>query len=207
MKLFLTSSVSEVAHDIVKHLDLSKGNKLVFIDTAAEPERGGDITWLINDRKSLVNAGFDVVDYSITGKNSEEIKSFLAEFDYIYMSGGNTLHLLTESYKSGFIDLIKDLVKDKVYIGTSAGSIITGPSVPEYLRDTEKQTEFEKEPAYNLVNFTIAPHWGSIHFKDEYLGSRLKIAYVDTNQPYVLLNDRQYVLVEDNQFKIIDLNS
>lgn len=206
MKLFLTSSVSEVAHDLVRHVDLSRGNKLVFIDTAAEPEKSGDIQWLIDDRNSLIKAGFEVTDYTITGKKIDELKEFLPKFDYIYLSGGNTLHLLSESYKSGFIDYIKELIKNgKVYIGTSAGSIIAGPSVPEYLKDSENYSDVENKPAYGFVNFTVVPHWGSEHFRKEYLGRRLEIAYKEDGYPYILLTNDQYIIVEDDNYKIIDL--
>ena len=113
-KMFLTSSVHAVAHDIAKRLDLSRYNKLVFIMTAAEPEMDDDMTWLHNDRQSLVDAGFDVTDYTITGKTIEQLKGDLKNYTYIYVSGGNTLHLLKQSHKSGFFDLIKDFVKYRV---------------------------------------------------------------------------------------------
>lgn len=206
MKLFLTSSVSEVGHDIPKYVDLSKGNKLVFIDTAAEPEKGGDMTWLYDDRKALVDAGFEVTDYTITGKKLAELKKYLPKFDYIYMSGGNTLHLLSESYKSGFINIIRKLVKGgKIYIGTSAGSIIAGPLVPKYLYDDAKHKGIENKPTYNLVNFTVIPHWGSEYFRNDYLGKRMNEAYRTDSVPYVLLTDDQYLFVEDGSIKIIDL--
>ena len=65
-ELFLTSSVHAVAHDIAKKVDLAKANKLVFIDTATEPKgEREDLEWLKNDRKALVNAGFDVSDKSL----------------------------------------------------------------------------------------------------------------------------------------------
>lgn len=205
MKLFLSSSVSGVAHDIPNHTDLSKGNKLVFIDTAAEPEKGGDISWLTKDRKALVDAGFDVTDYTITGKKIADLRKFLPDFDYIYLSGGNTLHLLSESYKSGFIDYIKELINEgKIYIGTSAGSIITGPFVPEYLKDDEKHVDVEDKPAYGFVNFTVVPHWGSDFLKKNYLEERLKTAYRKDSVPYILITDSQYILVEDSNFRIID---
>lgn len=91
-QLFLTSAVSFVAHDLVRHLDLSENNKLVFIDTAAEPEEG-DKQWLRDDRDSLTENGFDVTDYTITGKTRLELEKDLSHFDYIYMSGGHTFYL------------------------------------------------------------------------------------------------------------------
>jgi peptidase E len=90
MKLYLASSVHAVARDIAKKEDLVKGNKLVFVTTPAEPkEDGDDLEWLRNDRQALVNAGFEVQDYTITGKIKDEIVKDLKDFDYIYMSGGD----------------------------------------------------------------------------------------------------------------------
>lgn len=205
-KLFLTSSVHAVAHDIAKRVDLKKGNKLVFIDTAAEVETG-DKTWLKNDRRALVDAGFEATDYSITGKSKSELESELSKFDYIYLSGGNTAYLLQQSQKSGFVSLIKELIlnKGKTYIGTSAGSIIAGPKIPIYLLEDSKDIKLDDTRGYAFVNFTILPHWGSEEFKDKYLSKRLKIVYKEGQVPLILLTDNQYVQVSDNLVEIIDL--
>ena len=207
MKMFLTSSVNTVAHDIKNYIELSKGNKLVFIDTAAEPEKQDDISWLLNDRKSLVDVGFEVTDYTITAKTSNELRAFLPRFDYIYLSGGHTEHLLSEAYKSGFYSYVKELVySGKVYIGTSAGSIVTGPDVPLYLKDETAYPDVNDKPAFGFVNFYIVPHWGSNYFKKEYLGGRLHSVYKDHLHPFILLSDHQYIIVDDNSFRIVDLS-
>ena len=204
MELFLTSSVHAVAHDIAKKVDLSKKDKLVFITTPPEPEKG-DKEWLRNDRQALVDAGFIVQDYTITNKTKEEIKKDLIEFDYIYLSGGNTGYLLEESQKSGFVFLIREFIRNegKIYIGTSAGSIIAGPKLPKYY--PEEDRELEDRECYNLVNFTIMPHWGSEHFRDKYLDKRLEVAYNDNEVPFLLLTDNQYVHVQNGKMEIIDV--
>ncbi|OGN13906.1 MAG: hypothetical protein A3J47_03455 [Candidatus Yanofskybacteria bacterium RIFCSPHIGHO2_02_FULL_43_22] len=207
MELFLTSSVHAVAHDIAKRVNLSKANKLVFIDTAAEPKgERDDLEWLKNDRKALVDAGFKVSDYTITGKSRDQLETDLNEFDYIYLSGGNTAYLLEQSQKSGFVSLIKELVqKGKIYIGTSAGSIIAGPRLPDYFADED--AELENNDGYGFVNFTLLPHWGSEDFKERYLGERLKIVYKDDQVPLLLLTDNQYVHVQNDQIKIVDVKN
>ena len=204
MELFLTSSVHAVAHDIAKKVDLSRVNKLVFIVTAAELKEG-DMTWLYNDRQALVDAGFDVTDYTITGKTREQIEKDLNGYHFIYLSGGDTAYLLQQSQRSGFVSLIRELVqnKGKVYIGTSAGSIIAGPRLPDYF--PKEGLELQNENGYGLVNFTLLPHWGSEKFKDRYLGGRLNITYKEDQVPLLLLTDNQYVHVQDDQFKIIDV--
>ena len=205
-ELFLTSSVHAVAHDIAKKVDLAKANKLVFIDTATEPKgEREDLEWLKNDRKALVNAGFDVSDYTITGKTRDKLEEDLKDFDFIYLSGGNTAYLLEQSQKSGFISLVKELVSErgKIYIGTSAGSIICGQRLPDYFADED--ADLENDKCYGFVNFTILPHWGSEDFKDRYLGERLKIVYKDNQVPLILLTDNQYVHIQNDRFEIIDV--
>lgn len=205
-QLFLTSSVHAVAHDIAKKLDLSSKNSLVFITTPAEPETG-DLTWLQNDRQSLVDAGFKVTDYTITNKTLTELKTDLARYDFIYVSGGSTIHLLRESKKSGFFDLVKDLIykEGKTYIGTSAGSIITGPKCPDYLLDRDEVKELENQKGFEFVNFTILPHWGDDYFRDLYLKERLEIAYKKNQVPLLALTDNQYVYIQDDVMQIIDV--
>lgn len=201
MEIFLTSSVHLVAKDIAKKLDLSSGNKLVFINTAAETD--DDLEWMYADRKALVDAGFDVTDYTITGKLQDEIRKDLSEFDFIYMEGGDTPYLMEQSVKSGFDKLVKELVKEKIYIGTSAGSIIMGPVIPGYLTEDE---DSGSTPGYGIVNFTVAPHWGDDYYSKKYLGGRLERAIREHKPPIVLLRDSQYIHMKDGQFQIVDVN-
>jgi len=207
--LFLTSSVHVVAQDIAKKVDISKNsknNELVFINTAAESVTG-DKTWLENDRQALINAGFEVTDYTITGKTLTQLKKDLNGYRYIYLSGGNTYCLIQQSQKTGFTSLIKDLIlkQGKIYIGTSAGSIIAGPKCPDYLLSAKQIRRSKQVKGYGLVNFTVVPHWGSKEFKDLYLKKRLKIAYKIDQVPLLLLTDNQYVHVVDGCYEIIDM--
>lgn len=206
-QLFLTSSVEKVAGDIAAQLDLSTRNQLVFITTPAEPKgKLSELQWLVDHRQSLVNVGFMVSDYTITGKTADQLKQDLAPFDYIYMSGGDTYHVLGEAQKSGFIPLLQELIaQGKTYISTSAGSISAGPSCPDYLLDPEKAATMESSAGFNLVNFTILPHWGRPDFRHKYLDSRLAIAYQETQVPLLLLTDNQYVHVQDDKLQIIDV--
>lgn len=207
MELFLTSTIHAVAHDIAKSLDLSEKKKLVFITTPVETkEESSDLEWLRNDRQSLVAAGFEVQDYTITGKTKDQLESDMDIFDFIYMSGGDTSYLLEQSKKSGFIACIRDLIenKGKIYIGTSAGSIIAGPKIPNYF--SREGYELGDGECYGLVNFTILPHWGSEHFREKYLSKRLATAYKEDQVPLLLLTDTQYVRVRDHQMEIKDVS-
>lgn len=205
-QLFLTSSVHAVAQHIAQKLDLTIHNELVFIDTPAEREKK-DRQWLKDDRQSLVDAGFLVTDYTITGKSKQQLAHDLSVFDYIYMSGGDTFYLLEKSLESGFIEVVQDMVinQGKIYIGTSAGSIICGEKCPDYLLDEALHSSEMNRNGYGLVNFTILPHWGSTDFKEKYLDKRLGIAYRVDQEPLLLLTDTQYVQVQDDSITIVDV--
>lgn len=207
MELFLTSSVHAVARDIAQKVDLSKGSKLVFIDTAAEVKEG-DLEWQKNDRQALVDAGFAVSDYTITGKTKSELEADLDNFDYLYLSGGNTAYLLEQSQKSGFIEVVRELVrnKGKIYIGTSGGSIIAGPKLPDYFLDDEER-DLMSEECYGFVNFTLLPHWGREDFRKKYLEERLGIVFRDDQVPLLLLTDKQYVHVRDGGMEIVEVKN
>lgn len=207
-RLFLTSSTHAVSKHWVQRLDLLKENNLVFITTPADCE-DGDKQWLVDDRQSLVDAGFTVTDYTIVGKTADEVLDDLSGFDIIYVSGGNTFYMLQESHKSGFFTVIHTLVeeKNKVYVGTSAGSIIAGPQLPEYLLDLGEDLIDEQlldATAFGFVNFIVLPHWGSKSFQKRYLESRMEIIYKNSQYPIILLTDTQYIAVEDNSIEIID---
>lgn len=202
-RLFLTSSVNFVAYDIAKRIN-KKNLKLAFITTPAEVEEG-DLQWLKDDRQSLVDAGFLVTDYTITDKAKEEIENYLKDFDVIYMSGGNTFYFLKKIQESNCADVIRDFVgSGKIYIGTSAGSVIAGPDILP-TRNLEKFNKAPKLATYKglgLVDFIIMPHWGSESFKSRYVNDRLEHSYTEGYSIILLPND-SYVKVEEDQFEII----
>jgi len=205
-KLFLSSSVNFVAKDIASKIKRHNKLKAVFIDTAAEVEKG-DKQWFKDDRQGLVDAGFNLFDYTITDKTSAEIEKDLSGIDVVCVEGGNTFYLLLQARKSGFDKFIKKAVNDEViYIGSSAGSIIASPDI-EITKKIETKI-YEKQlksfKGFGLVDFIALPHWGSKDFKDLYLNRRLDVAYKKRNK-IILLNDDQYVEVEDDKYKIIDV--
>src|SRR3989344_7664443 len=198
-KLFLTSSVNYVASDFAVHL--GKGLKLVFINTPAEPERG-DLQWLEDDRNALINAGFIVTDYTITGKTKNEIGKDLSEYDVIYVSGGNTFYFMEKIQETESKEFFQNYIEGgKIYIGTSAGSIAAGPDISPVrkLGNSVKAIGLKNNEGLNLVDFVIFPHWGSEHFQSRYFGGCLEDAYTTQNK-IILLADNQYVKVEGDTY-------
>ncbi|HJQ08878.1 MAG TPA: Type 1 glutamine amidotransferase-like domain-containing protein [Candidatus Saccharimonadales bacterium] len=103
--------------------------KIAFIPTAANVE-GGNKDWYVGQFLHLWRFGYcwiDVVDPSAANVN--DWKERLGEADVIFVSGGNTFHLLEQARATGLLDWLKQHIKSKVYVGSSAGSILVTPTI------------------------------------------------------------------------------
>ncbi|HZZ98370.1 MAG TPA: Type 1 glutamine amidotransferase-like domain-containing protein [Candidatus Saccharimonadia bacterium] len=200
MHLFLTSSVHQVADKVAADIGVSvKGMRLAFILTASEVEKG-DKQWIEDDRNALNTAGFVTTNYTFTGKTTEQIEKDLSGFAALYMEGGNTFYLLQVMQQTGAFTVVQKLVRaGKLYIGTSAGSIIAGPDI----EPTKKLDSMDAAPnlknfeGLGLVDFVVLPHWGSKDFKELYLNRRLDHAY-NSKHKFILLANKYYVEVRDD---------
>lgn len=206
-RLFLASSVNTVANSIVSEIDPKKHPKLILINTASEPEEGNK-SWLEKDRLTLVDGGFEVTDYTITDKTSEQIKEAISPMDVIFVSGGNTFYLLEKAQQSNFIPLLKDFVlnQGKIYIGSSAGSIFAGPNIEPVkdLDNASKAPGLKDFAGAGLVDFVVLPHWGYEKFRERYFKERMTNNY-NTKNILILLTDNQYVRVENDTYRVVDV--
>lgn len=204
--LFLTSSNNYVIGDIVTHIpNFKKGMKLAFIPTAAEVEEGS-LSWLHADRQALIDVGFSVHDFSLTKKSLSDVKNDLDTVDAILMSGGNTYFLLQEIQRAGCADYIRQRVEEGlIYIGSSAGSIVAGPSLALIgdLDDRLLAPDLKNDEGLGMTDVIVFPHWGSPHFQKSY-EKCMQNGYKKGNK-IVLLTDDQYLWVRDDWYKIMSI--
>ncbi len=200
-RLFLTSNAGNVAREIAKEL-LPEKKKLLFVKTASEVY-GENPEWLQSDRNKLQLAGFDVFDFTITGKSAIEIKKELNRCDVIFVSGGNSYYLLEKIQQSDCIEVFRDAVENGMpYIGSSAGSVIAGSNIKPVgtLDDMVKAPYLKGFSALGLVDFVVYPHWGYEKYVDKSV-ENLKESYID-DYKIILLTDYQYVKVEGEMYRI-----
>lgn len=201
--MFLASIAANVIDDIITHLPkVPKELSLAFIPTASEVETG-DLWWLRQDKDKLKELDFNIVEFSVTGMDYQQVKKKLENIDVIFIAGGNTFYLLDQTIKSGFDKVLQERGDDLLYIGSSAGSSMVGSGINlDKLDDSSKAPDL-KSNGLKLVDLAILPHWGSQKFRDGYRES-FETLYTE-NYKIITITDQQYLLVEGDDYKIIQV--
>ena len=133
-----------------------KDKKVLYITTASDGEKDDDKSWMEEEYKTILKLG--ITDTNITEyKIGNDINIY--DFDIMYMMGGNTFYLLNIIRKSNFDGKIKKFINDgKVYIGSSAGSVILGNSINVALGYDENKVNMVDFTGLKIVDALIIPH-------------------------------------------------
>ena len=190
--LILTSSFNTVVNELLKKELLPKRASVVFIGTASNPYT--EHPWVERDRNVLVGLGYEVVDVDLESKSIETLRNAFASADIIFVAGGNTTYLNTQSHLSGFHNLIRDLLgQGKIYIGSSAGSLLAGPSIEPFVEEDllELPTDIVlADPmCLGLVDYIILPHYPLLAKENDAVTEK----YADRFQ-FKKMTDHEYVV-------------
>lgn len=173
MKLLLTSggltnpSIANALLDLVGKR--SEDTSLVFIPTAANMEVG-DKSWFIDDLVNLKKQNFKSIDIADISAVDEQVwRPKFEEADVLFFEGGDEYHLMEWINRSGLATLLPSLLKNKVYVGVSAGSMVTNKMLPLMISQIIYEEDFDKTEdtaCLNLVDFYFLPHLNSPSFKN-----------------------------------------
>lgn len=199
-KLFLASSFADVACLLADFEENLIGKTVTFIPTASIVE---EVVFYVDfGKKALEKLGLIIDVLEISTATSDEINTKLKGNDFIYVTGGNTFFLLQELRRTGADKIIIEEVNaGKLYIGESAGAIITAPNI-EYVATMDsinKAPALTNFNALSLVEFYTVPHYNNAPFK--------KIAHkiVDNYSSLLTLStisNNEAILIENNNIKI-----
>jgi dipeptidase E len=199
-KLFLTSVASRTLDLLLPMIEKDPSElKVAFIPTAGNTYK--EKPWMEEDRKKLVDLGFDVTDFDLKGKTEGQVREALSKVDIIFVAGGNTFYLLDKVKKSGFDKAVKNLVNNgKIYIGSSAGSYIACPTIEAA---TWKHADKNIVGLKNLTGLNLVPFIITAHFNREKYYEAVKRNIKKTRLPVVALYDTQAIIVEGNKYRIV----
>lgn len=209
MKLLLTSggitnkSIAKALFDLVgkKPEDTS----LVFIPTASNIEMG-DKDWFINDLINIQKQNFKSVSITDISAVPDGIwRPQMEEADVLFFEGGNSYYLMEWMNKSGLAEILPELLKTRVYVGLSAGSMVTGKDLALiqsqilYGEDWERKEDLA---GLNFVDFYFFPHLNSPYFnlrKEDIIREAVK----DMPKKVYAMDDNSALKIVDGKIEII----
>lgn len=169
-----------------------------FIPTAAnvEPTIKG---WLIGQFSQLQRYGFYQIDIIDISANGVDWRSRLESCDILWLSGGNTFHLLNQVRKTGFDVWLRENIDAKVYVGGSASSILMTPSiaVAGIEPGDENNVGITDLTGLGYVNFEIEPHC------DQDRMARVAEYAKGTKNPVYAIDDLTAIKVVDDYVEVI----
>ena len=209
MKLLLTSgglmndSIISALKDLTQK-SFSKLN-LAFVPTASNMEEG-DKWWLIKDLEICKKLGFktiDIVDISALPRTVWQKR--LESANILLFEGGNTYNLMYWIHKSGLKDLLLKLLKTRVYVGISAGTLVATPSL--IFATTDKtplkkigETIFDK--GLGLVNFLVDVHINNSYFPKRTFDN-LEVKSKKIPHEIYALDDNSAIKVDGADIKVV----
>ena len=190
---------------------------MAFIPTAAFPYENGHFKkdWLVMDlyRANEFCGVLDVV--SLADLGADDLRKKLEPADVIFVGGGNTFYLSYMMEKNGLFEKLPELLQTRVYVGSSAGSMVVSHSLrtshqaienPKKFYDEEYDELGPKDKASaktaQLVDLVVRPHMNSQKF-EKIKGDFLADIARDVPVPLYALDDQCAVLVDGDKIEVV----
>ncbi|MEK7127389.1 MAG: Type 1 glutamine amidotransferase-like domain-containing protein [Patescibacteria group bacterium] len=173
--------------------------------TAANVEEGGK-EWLIDDLYNCKKLGFKQIDIcDIAAVSKQIISKRLHEANVIAVGGGDPFYLLRWIKKVGLNKDFQEYLKDKIYVGLSAGSVIMGDSLflaTDSLLNYEKTGKLNFTKGLGFVNLIVRPHLNSI-FRTKITVDYLSNFVKKTKSPVYAIDDQSAVKVDGDKIEVV----
>jgi len=199
--MILTSSLYESMGIVKKFLnEKTESKKILFIPTATNVDEYKKYIHLT--QKVFEDFGYEVENFDISVFSEETVKEKISETKIIFVSGGNTFYLLQELKKKNLIPYLREKIENGLlYIGESAGSVITAPNIEyaDIVDDKALATELNDYTGLNLVDFYVVPHFEEEPFVES---SRKVVELYKDKLDLKVINNKEVVLVENDEFRI-----
>lgn len=180
----------------------SIGLQALFITTAANPYK--EKQWMEDDIALFISAGFSIERIDISTLTREEFELRLSKTAICIMGGGNPIYLLEViKEKDVMSSLQKRVAEGMLYVGSSAGAVITSPNIKleKHFEDRAEVTPLDSYDSLGLVNFQVLPHWGKPSYAKEYM-QMLQDAYRN-KETVIPLRDDQAIEILDDKMQLI----
>lgn len=223
MKLLLTSS--GLANDSLKNALREMLGKptsecnFVFILTSYSGA-SGDMSWLVDDIYQAHRMGwkeFRLLDIAVKWSWDKKLWwPVIEQADVIMVGGGNCGFLSYWMQKAGLFDAMPELLKTKVYVGASAGSMVMTAGL-QTASMSVKDGKYEMDrndpnippdqmsaKTLGYTDFLFRPHWHKPTPKYKNLTPKaMEEAYKVVKKPIYLVDDQTGIKIEKGKTEVV----
>ncbi len=209
MKLLLTSngiSNPSIAQALLELMDTTpEVSTVVFIPTASTIETG-DKKWVIDDLWNIKSLWFRSIEITDISAVDESIwRPSLEHADIIVFWWGNTYHLMNWMGRTWLSNTLRTLLEWKIYMGISAGSMITSPDLnlklSEHIYDADR-IETTPLAGLGLVDFYFLPHLNSDGFP-KMRRENIEMSAKSIGKPLYALDDDSALQIIDGEIRVV----
>lgn len=177
--------------------------RLAYIPTAASAE-DHDMSWVIENLKQFDDLGIpfiDILDFTSVPK-----EMWLARYqkaDVICVGGGNPWYLIQKMQEFGFVQELRGPLKDKVYMGISAGSMVTGTSMKlGFDLAPDEKWGYEGNDGLGFTHLEFIPHLNSEYFP-RYSEKSIRDAYKAIDYRLYALDDEGALKIQNGTVEVV----
>ena len=211
MRLLLTSAgiKNTSIHDALVDLlgkPIAESNALCIPTAAYAMPGGAGVAWrLINGRATtpLCELGWKSLGVleltALPSIDKEHWVPMVQETDVLLVGGGDVLYLCHWMRQSGLADLLPSL-REAVYVGVSAGSMVMAPHVGEEFVGWKPPTGGDR--ALGMVDFSLFPHLDHENLPDNSMANAEKWA-AGVPVPGYAIDDQTAIKVTDGTVEVV----
>lgn len=208
MKLVLSSAgyfTAEIAQATAKLVGKPASQIKTAVINEGYVAEHGDHSWVVDDLNRIKkHFPGPLTLVNLQALTTQQIKNRLLEADVIFVVGGHTDYLMSVFNKSGLSSILPEIVASKVYVGSSAGSMVIGQrvSTTAYQHVYGEKEDYGVTRYLELVNFALKPHLGSPSFPQNRPEVLLQISQDFDSTIYGLQDETAIIINGDTQYVI-----
>lgn len=204
MKLILASSGlanEEIITTLEEMVGKPRKNINIAIINEAIKAESGDMHWFAEELErlaSVIGGSLEFVD--LQAHDLAYTKSRIALADMIFCFGGNTDYLATVFEKTGFANILPEILAEKVWVGSSAGSCVLCHKESEEIQSAIYKEKREADHFMDIVPIILLPH---LHGFFKFDQPEVIRASELTDLPVYALSDNCALKIIDNDTPVI----
>lgn len=209
MKAILFSS-DFVGLNATKELEKLVGKKakdinFAIINEACAVEDGDDNSFFVDGMHFIKNNFGKFYLVNLLALSLDDIKKHTNKSDVIFCFGGNTEYLKTVFDRTGFSSVLPELLKTKVWCGSSAGSMVLGKMISSNWQSKlyGDFNDYRVGSYLDLFDFSILPHLTGGDLASDDNDKIVFDISANTSWDIYALSDWSAVLIDGDKVRVI----